>query len=78
MSFDVMVSGGTLVDGTGAPPLRADVGISGDKVVAIGDLRGASARRIVDASGKLVGEAPVRGVANVDELDSLGLPGCTP
>jgi ABC-type branched-subunit amino acid transport system substrate-binding protein len=32
---------------------------------------------LVDASGKLVGEAPVRGVANVDELDSLGLPGCT-
>lgn len=33
---------------------------------------------LVDASGKLLGEAPVRGVANVDDLDSLGLPGCTP
>lgn len=32
---------------------------------------------LVDASGELRGEAPVRGVAGVDELDSLGLPGCT-
>lgn len=33
---------------------------------------------LVDANDELLGEAPVRGVANVDELDSLGLPGCTP
>lgn len=31
---------------------------------------------LVDAGGELVGEAPVRGVANIDDLDSLGLPGC--
>lgn len=31
---------------------------------------------LVDADGELLGEAPVRGVAGVDELDSLGLPGC--
>lgn len=61
-----MVSGGTLVDGTGAPPLRADVGIRGDKVVAIGDLGGASARRIVDASGKLVTPGFVDSHAHTD------------
>ncbi|MDY6982158.1 MAG: hypothetical protein SV422_03630, partial [Pseudomonadota bacterium] len=33
---------------------------------------------LVDANGELLGEAPVRGVANVDDLDSLGLPGCAP
>ncbi|HEY0963270.1 MAG TPA: hypothetical protein VGE69_13040 [Pseudomonadales bacterium] len=32
---------------------------------------------LVDASGELVGEAPVRGVADIDDLDSLGLPGCS-
>jgi ABC-type branched-subunit amino acid transport system substrate-binding protein len=31
---------------------------------------------LVDADGELVGEAPVRGVADIDDLDSLGLPGC--
>lgn len=32
---------------------------------------------LVDADGALVGEAPVRGIADIDDLDSLGLPGCT-
>jgi ABC-type branched-subunit amino acid transport system substrate-binding protein len=33
---------------------------------------------LVDAAGRLVGEAPVRGVADIDDLDSLGLSGCQP
>ena len=31
---------------------------------------------LVDADGELLGEAPVRGVADIDDLDSLGLSGC--
>ena len=36
MSFDVLIKGGTVVDGTGCTPYVADVAIAGDKVVAVG------------------------------------------
>lgn len=52
--FDTIVCGGTLVDGTGAAPKQADVAILGDKIVAIGDLSSAPAKRRIDASGKCV------------------------
>ena len=52
--FDVVVSGGSVIDGTGAEPRRADVGIKGDRITAIGNLaqRGASDR--IDATGKII------------------------
>ena len=53
-TFDVIISGGTVYDGSGARPRKADVGIKGDKVVAIGDLRLAKAALIVDAAGMAV------------------------
>lgn len=49
--FDTLIIGGQLIDGTGSPGIRADLGISGDRVAEIGDLRSASARRIIDATG---------------------------
>jgi N-acyl-D-amino-acid deacylase len=52
--FDLVFAGGRVVDGTGAPWFRADVGISGDRVVAIGDLSRAQAARRVDASSLVV------------------------
>ncbi len=52
--FDVIISGGTVIDGSGTPGLRADVGIEGEKITAIGDLGPASARRVVDATGLAV------------------------
>jgi N-acyl-D-amino-acid deacylase len=52
--FDLLVRGGSVVDGTGAPPRRADVGILGDRIDAVGDLQGADAAREIDASGALV------------------------
>ncbi|MFG2073857.1 N-acyl-D-amino-acid deacylase family protein [Nonomuraea maritima] len=54
MSFDVVISGGRVLDGTGAPPYRADVGIAGDRVEAVGRLDGAAARTVIDATGRLV------------------------
>ena len=48
-SFDTVIRGGTLYDGTGAPGRRADVGIRGDLVAAVGDLSAARARTVVDA-----------------------------
>jgi len=52
--YDVLVKGGTVYDGTGAPPRRADVAIRGDRVVAIGQLPGATARSVIDATGLAV------------------------
>ena len=52
--FDVVIRGGTVYDGTGGEPRRADVGIRGDKVEAVGDLSKASAARTIDAAGMAV------------------------
>ncbi len=52
--FDIVILGGTVVDGSGAPGYRADVGIVGASVEAIGDLSKAEARRVINASGLTV------------------------
>jgi N-acyl-D-amino-acid deacylase len=52
--FDVIIVGGAVVDGTGAPGYRADVGVTGDSIKAIGDLSHAGARRVIDATGLTV------------------------
>src|SRR3989442_6011148 len=41
--FDVLIRNGRIVDGTGAPWFRGDVGISGDRIAAVGSLAGAPA-----------------------------------
>ncbi len=53
-SFDIIIRGGTVYDGTGRAPVRADVGIKGDRIAAIGNLRRATAPTIVDAQGLAV------------------------
>lgn len=50
---DLLFFGGRVVDGTGAPWFRADVCVRGDRIVAVGELSGAEARRRIDAT-KLV------------------------
>jgi N-acyl-D-amino-acid deacylase len=49
-AYDVLIRGGTVYDGTGKAPRRADVGLRGDRVVAVGDLAGATAKTVVDAT----------------------------
>src|SRR5438270_6523867 len=46
--FDLILSGGRMMDGTGAPWFRADVGIRGDAIAAVGDLSRAKARRRIE------------------------------
>lgn len=53
MKADIIVRGGTIVDGTGSPPFEADVAISGDRIVDIGKSAG-NAREEIDARGKIV------------------------
>jgi N-acyl-D-amino-acid deacylase len=52
-SFDTVIRGGTVIDGTGAPGFEADVGIAAGKIAAIGKGLGPGAEEI-DATGKLV------------------------
>jgi N-acyl-D-amino-acid deacylase len=53
-AFDVLIRGGTVYDGTGGPPRRADVGLHGDRIAAVGDLAGATAKTVVNARGLAV------------------------
>jgi dihydroorotase/N-acyl-D-amino-acid deacylase len=52
--FDLIVSGGRIVDGTGAAWFAGDVGVRGDRIAAIGDLTGAAAKVRIDATGLVV------------------------
>ncbi len=52
--YDIKISNGTILDGTGAPGLRADIAVTGDRIAAIGDLKGEKAVKTIDASGKFV------------------------
>lgn len=52
--LDLLLSGGTLIDGTGAPARTADVGIVNDRIVAVGDLRGRESHQSLDVSGLFV------------------------
>ena len=53
-AFDVLIAGGRIVDGTGAPWFRGDIAIAGDRIAAIGRLEGHPARQTVDATGLVV------------------------
>jgi N-acyl-D-amino-acid deacylase len=53
-AFDLVIAGGRVVDGSGSPWFMADVGIRGDRIARIGDLRNASATTRVDAAGLVV------------------------
>lgn len=52
--FDLVIAGGRIVDGTGAPWFLGDVGIVDDEIRAIGDLRGRTARARLDATDLVV------------------------
>jgi N-acyl-D-aspartate/D-glutamate deacylase len=53
MDFDLVIRGGTVVDGTGRPAVRGDVGIRGGRIAAVGEVKGAAAQT-VDAGGLVV------------------------
>ncbi|HKD15961.1 MAG TPA: D-aminoacylase, partial [Candidatus Angelobacter sp.] len=53
-SFDVIIRNGYIIDGSGNPWYSADIAIQGDRIVAIGRLDNARARRVIDASGLVV------------------------
>lgn len=55
-SVDILIKGGTVYDGSGAAPRRADIGLRGDRIIFIGDAtrEGVTAARTIDAAGLIV------------------------
>src|SRR4051795_7678433 len=51
---DILISGGTVVDGTGAAPFAADVAISGDQLTLVERGHYLDAQRVIDATGQIV------------------------
>jgi len=68
--LDLVLEHGDVVDGTGAPRMRADVGVRGERIVAVGDLTSAPARRRIDVSGRVVtpGFVDLLGQSELDVL----------
>jgi N-acyl-D-amino-acid deacylase len=53
-AYDLLIVGGSVIDGTGSPARRADVAVKDGRIAAIGALAGRSARETIDASGLIV------------------------
>jgi len=53
-TFDLIIKGGTIYDGSGEPPRRADLAVTGDRIAAVDELSEAQAPTVIDASGLAV------------------------
>lgn len=53
-TYDLLIRNGTIVDGSGRPRYHADLAIKADRIVRIGNLKGATAARVIDADGLVV------------------------
>ena len=69
MPLDLVIRGGTVA--TAEKTFRADVGIEGERIAALGD--GLSAKRVIDATGKLVLPGGVDSHCHIEQLSSMGV-----
>jgi len=79
MAFDLLVKNGTIVDGSGLPRYRGDVGVKDGKIAEIGRLNGESAKEVVDAEGRVVAPGFVDGHTHMDAQifwDPIGTSSC--
>ena len=78
MSYDLVIKNGTVIDGSGLPRYRADVGVSRGRIATIGRIR-ESAREVLDAEGHIVAPGFVDGHTHMDAQifwDPLGTSSC--
>jgi N-acyl-D-amino-acid deacylase len=78
MTYDLVVKNGTVIDGSGLPRYRADVGVRHGRVAAIGRIR-ERAREVIDADGQVVAPGFVDGHTHMDAQvfwDPLGTSSC--
>jgi N-acyl-D-aspartate/D-glutamate deacylase len=78
MQYDIVIRGGTVVDGSGLPRYRADVGIADGRITTIGKITD-SANEIVDAEGHIVAPGFIDGHTHMDAQvfwDPLGTCSC--
>ena len=83
-SFDLLIKNGRIVDGTGTPWYEADVGIVRDRITRVGNLSGATAPKVIDATGLIVAPGfidphthALRGIFDVPNAESALLQGVT-
>ena len=67
-SFDTLIRGGVVVDGTGTPGRLVNVGISGGRIAAIGPLPGATAQAVIEAKGLIVAPGFIDVHTHADEI----------
>jgi N-acyl-D-aspartate/D-glutamate deacylase len=78
MSYDLVIKNGTVIDGSGLPRYRADVGVRHGRIVTIGRIR-ERAREVIDADGQVVAPGFVDGHTHMDAQvfwDPLGTSSC--
>ena len=79
MGFDLVVKNGMIVDGSGLPRYRGDVGVKDGKIAEIGRLNGQNAKEVVDAEGRVVAPGFVDGHTHMDAQifwDPIGTSSC--
>ncbi|MGE0573394.1 amidohydrolase family protein, partial [Reyranella sp.] len=79
MAFDLVVRNGMIVDGSGLPRYRGDIGVKDGRIVEIGRINGAAARETMDAEGRVVAPGFVDGHTHMDAQifwDPIGTSSC--
>jgi N-acyl-D-amino-acid deacylase len=79
MAFDLVVKNGMIVDGSGLPRYRADIGVKDGKIAEIGRINGATAKETLDAAGRVVSPGFVDGHTHMDAQifwDPIGTSSC--